>query len=78
MGKCVTHIFKKDFFSSNWRKIWKIDKKLDCKSYNTMYLISCQKDNYKEKYYIIQSKIFLNVVELTIEALLSANTWTKP
>ena len=40
-------------------KEWKINRKLDCNSYNIIYLISCLKNNCKEKYYVGQSKRIL-------------------
>ena len=40
-------------------KEWKINTRLDCNSYNIIYLITCQKDNCKDKFYIGHSKRIL-------------------
>ena len=40
-------------------KEWRIDDKLNCNSYNIIYLITCKKENCREKYYIGQSKRIL-------------------
>ena len=37
-------------------KEWKINTKLNCNSYNVIYLLKCKKENCKERYYIGQTK----------------------
>ena len=45
-------------------KEWKINSKVDCMSYNVVYLLVCKKDNCKEKYYIGETK---NILKFRID-----------
>ena len=45
-------------------KEWKINSKVDCLSYNVVYLLICKKDSCKEKFYIGETK---NILKFLID-----------